>query len=116
MNVDQKSIEKEFSIAICRHTVWQKSLETKFSIAICGHTVWRQMAIKNSISKDFLSTFLDSIGVFDCPLPRVSQLTHISSNAVRENLLGSSRRWVTKAFCADLKNGVESEAKKEMRI
>ena len=33
--------------------------------------VWRQMAIKNSVSNDFLSTFLDSIGIFDCGLPSV---------------------------------------------
>ena len=30
--------------------------------------VGRQMAIKNSISNDFLSTFIDSIDVFDCRL------------------------------------------------
>ena len=29
------------------------------------------MAIENSVSIDFLSTFLDSIGVFDCRLPVV---------------------------------------------
>ena len=29
------------------------------------------MAIKNSISNDFLSTFIDSIDVFDCRLPGV---------------------------------------------
>ena len=33
--------------------------------------VWRQMAIKNSVSNDFLSTFLDNIGVFYCRLPGV---------------------------------------------
>ena len=33
--------------------------------------VWRQMAIENTVSIDFLSTFLDSIGVFDCRLPGV---------------------------------------------
>ena len=33
--------------------------------------VWRQMAIKNSVSNDFLSMFLNSIGVFDCRLPSV---------------------------------------------
>ena len=32
---------------------------------------WRQMAIENTVSFDFLSTFLDSIGVFDCRLPGV---------------------------------------------
>ena len=29
------------------------------------------MAIKNSISNDFVSTFVDSIDVFDCRLPSV---------------------------------------------
>ena len=33
--------------------------------------VWRQMAIENSVSNDFLSTFFDIINVFDCPLPCV---------------------------------------------
>ena len=28
--------------------------------------VGRQMVIKNSVSNDFLSTFVDSIKVFDC--------------------------------------------------
>ena len=32
------------------------------------------MAIKNTVSIDFLSTFLDSIGVFDCGLPGVFYL------------------------------------------
>ena len=32
---------------------------------------WRQMAIENSVSNNFLSTFLDSIGIFDCRLPGV---------------------------------------------
>ena len=32
---------------------------------------WRQMAIKNSVSNDFWSTFVDSINVFDCCLPGV---------------------------------------------
>ena len=31
----------------------------------------RQMAIGNSISNDFLSTFIDGIDVFDCRLPCV---------------------------------------------
>ena len=30
------------------------------------------MAIKNFVSNDFLSTFVDSINVFDCRLPGVS--------------------------------------------
>ena len=34
--------------------------------------VWRQMAIKNTVSNDFLSKFLDSISVFDCRLPGVN--------------------------------------------
>ena len=33
--------------------------------------VGRQMAIKNSVSNDFLSMSVDSIGVFDCCLPGV---------------------------------------------
>ena len=32
---------------------------------------WRQMAIENSVSNDFLSSFVDSINVFDCRLPGV---------------------------------------------
>ena len=31
----------------------------------------RQMAIKNSVSNDFLSAFVDSIEVFNCCLPSV---------------------------------------------
>ena len=34
------------------------------------------MAIKNTVSIGFLSTFLDSIGVFDCRLPGV--ITYLS--------------------------------------
>ena len=30
------------------------------------------MTIKNSVSNDFKSTFVDSIGVFDCRLPGVN--------------------------------------------
>ena len=33
--------------------------------------VWRQMAIENTVSIDFRSTFLDSIGVLDCRQPGV---------------------------------------------
>ena len=33
--------------------------------------VWQEMAIKNTVYIDFLSTFLDSIGIFDCRLPGV---------------------------------------------
>ena len=44
-------------------------LETVFSIVIC-----RQMAIENSDSNDFLSTFVDTINVFDCRLPGVDLL------------------------------------------
>ena len=29
------------------------------------------MVIKNTVSIDFLSTFLDSIGVFDCSCPAI---------------------------------------------
>ena len=37
--------------------------------------VGRQMAIKNSVSNGFLSSFVDSINVFDCRLSGVSMLT-----------------------------------------
>ena len=36
--------------------------------------VRRQMAIKNSVSNDLLSTFVDSINVLDCQLSGVLQL------------------------------------------
>ena len=32
---------------------------------------WHQMATKNSVSNDFLSTFGDSTNIFDCRLPSV---------------------------------------------
>ena len=35
--------------------------------------VWRQMEIKNSVYNDFRSTFLNSIGIFDCCLPGVDK-------------------------------------------
>ena len=38
---------------------------------------WRQMAIKNFVSIDFLSTFIDSINVFDCHLPGVDVIYEI---------------------------------------
>ena len=50
----------------------QISIETVFDCHLSP--VWRQMAIQNSVSNDFSSTFLDSIGVFDCRLPGVSQV------------------------------------------
>ena len=34
--------------------------------------VGREMAIKNSVTSDFLSTCVDSINVFDCRLPGVN--------------------------------------------
>ena len=40
--------------------------------------VRRQMAIKNSVSNDFLFTFVDSINVFDCRLSGVSTLVKVS--------------------------------------
>ena len=43
----------------------QKLIETVFSIAICRPTG------ENTVSIDFLSMFLDSIGFFDCRLPGV---------------------------------------------
>ena len=33
--------------------------------------VGQQMTMENSVSNDFLSTFIDSIDVFDCRLPGV---------------------------------------------
>ena len=50
-----------------------KSIETVFSDSHLSQ-VWRQMAIENTVSIDFWSTFLDSIGVFDCRLPGVSTI------------------------------------------
>ena len=44
----------------------QKSLETVFLDAD-----WQQMAIKNSVSVDFLSMFVLSVNVFDCRLSSV---------------------------------------------
>ena len=40
--------------------------------------LWRQMPIKNTVSNN-LSTFLDSIGVFDCRLPGVIVETNFHS-------------------------------------
>ena len=40
--------------------------------------VRRQMAIENSVSNDFLSTFVDSIDVFDYRLPGVELVRHLS--------------------------------------
>ena len=37
----------------------------------------RQMTIGNSVSNDFLSTFVDSINVFDCRLSGVVPISHI---------------------------------------
>ena len=48
----------------------QKSIETVFSIVIC-RLLGDKMAIENSVSNEFLSTFLDSICVFDCRLSGV---------------------------------------------
>ena len=45
-----------------------KLLETVFSID------GQQMAIKNSVSNDFLSSFVDSIYIFDCRLPSVQYI------------------------------------------
>ena len=50
----------------------KKSLETVFLIVICRQ-LGDIMAIKNSVSNDFLSTFVDSINVLDCRLPGVMQ-------------------------------------------
>ena len=47
--------------AIEKNNVDKKSLETEFLIAICDHLspVGRQMAIKNTVSSDFLSLLVD---------------------------------------------------------
>ena len=47
-----------------------KSLEKMFSIVILS-SVGLQMAIKNSVSNDLRSTFVDSINVLDCRLSEV---------------------------------------------
>ena len=46
------------------------------------------MAIENSVSNDFLSTFLDSIGVFNCRLPGV----YILSQSLYGYVTGTGRR------------------------
>ena len=51
----------------------QKSIDCHLS------PVWRQMAIENSVSNNFLSTFLDSIGGFHCRLPGVYNVFEILS-------------------------------------
>ena len=66
-NADQKSIETVFSIAICRPIGDKWQSKTLFH--------WRKMAIENTVSIDFRSTFLDSIGIFDCCLPGVLSST-----------------------------------------
>ena len=43
------------------------SIIARNSVSDCHLSpVWRQMAIENSDSNDFLSTFVDSINVFEC--------------------------------------------------
>ena len=55
----------------------QRSIETVFSIAFCRQSgdilspVGRQNGNQNSVSNDFLSTFVDNINVFDCRLSGV---------------------------------------------
>ena len=39
------------------------------------------MATENSVSNDFLSTFIDSINVFDCCLPGVVSFNQFLCNA-----------------------------------
>ena len=45
----------------------------RYNIVVNCHlsSVRRQMAIESSVSNDFLSTFVDSINIFDCRLSRV---------------------------------------------
>ena len=46
---------------------------------IARNRIGRQMAIENSVSNDFLSTFVDSITFFDCHLPGVRFLSQNST-------------------------------------
>ena len=46
---------------------------------IARNRIGRQMAIENSVSNDFLSTFVDSITFFDCHLPDVRFLSQNST-------------------------------------
>ena len=64
--------------------------------------VWRQMAIKNSVSNDFLSMFLDCIGVFDCRLPGVVIEGEKGEEVIANNIVQSFTRdgkvgahWIT---------------------
>ena len=43
-------------------------------LAWCFGWLVPQMAIENSVSKDFSSTFVDSINFFDCRLPGVKMM------------------------------------------
>ena len=57
----------------------QKSLETD-SVFDCHLSPdWRQMAIKNTVSSDFWSTFVGIFNVFDCRLSGVIKLLQYNS-------------------------------------
>ena len=67
----------QIHVVLC---IW-KSLERVYLNAICRQSgingnrkIERQMAIENPVSKDFLSTLVDSIDVFDCRLSGVKLL------------------------------------------
>ena len=52
----------------------------RISVLDCDMSpVWRQMVIKISVSNDFLSTFVNSIKVFECHLSGVINLSEVLS-------------------------------------
>ena len=65
------------------------------------------MAIKNSVAKDFLSTFLYSIGVFDCFLPGVVNVLkfyiHFSLSILKLNV--GYQGWNLQKACHNSKQG-----------
>ena len=62
--------------------------------------VWRQIAIENPISIDFWSTFLDSIGVFDCRLPGVGMVFAVRWVPNYPLSAHWSAHWPESSFCA----------------
>ena len=57
------------------------------------------MAIKNSVSNDFLSTFIDSINIFHCCLSNV--ITCIHSHSCKFNLHHKFVYGLSKGDCMD---------------
>ena len=49
------------------------------------------MAIKNSVSDYFLSTFVDSVNILDCPLPGVSSKMGLLSSPKESNKVAKIR-------------------------